>query len=81
MTRLLFWVVLAGLAVWWLRRLSSGPGVPGDPPKPPRALPPAHMVACVRCGLHVVDADAVVDDQGRTYCSEAHRTQGPEGAS
>lgn len=82
MTRVLFWIVLAVLAVWWLRRLTSGPRVPADPPpQPPAALPPSHMVACARCGLHVVADDAVADEQGRPYCSDSHRTQGPEGAS
>jgi uncharacterized protein len=39
----------------------------GDSP-----LPPAEMVACAHCGVHVPALDAVAGNQG-IYCSAAHR--------
>jgi uncharacterized protein len=34
--------------------------------------PPADMVSCAHCGLHVPAQDAVAGKQG-SYCSAAHR--------
>lgn len=45
--------------------------------KPPPAAPRIEgMVACTHCGLNLPRSEAVFDD-GRPYCSEAHRLAGP----
>ena len=38
---------------------------------------PDVMVRCDHCGVHLPAADAVTDDVGRTFCSDAHRLAGP----
>ena len=52
------------------------------PPSNPGAgcsgkTPTATMVACARCGLNLPQSDAVLDDQGRSYCGQEHRDVGP----
>jgi uncharacterized protein len=83
MSRLLGWLVLA-LAAWWLiKRLrgdggsaggtgaSTGRGTPGP------SAEPQTMVRCAHCGVHLPQADALLDDAQRSYCSAAHRGAGP----
>jgi uncharacterized protein len=69
---LVFAVVV--VAFWFWRQ---GRGVERDAqaPAPRRAKPlpaPTTMVACLQCGTHLPDTEAV---QGRlgTYCGEEHR--------
>lgn len=38
---------------------------------------PATMLACVHCGVHLPQAEAVRDGADRAYCSDAHRLAGP----
>lgn len=38
---------------------------------------PATMLACVHCGVHLPQVEAVRDGAGRAYCSDAHRLAGP----
>ena len=61
------------VALVWLarggRRRASGGGVAA----PPAALKDA-MVACVQCGLHLPNGDAL-PGRGGLFCSEAHRAQ------
>ena len=38
---------------------------------------PQAMLACVHCGVHLPQAEAVQDAAGRPFCSEAHRLAGP----
>lgn len=56
----------------------SAPEKASADPKPgePKALP-ANIIACVHCGLHLPQAEAQVDAQGRFFCTEAHRLAGP----
>ena len=70
MARVVFWILLAGLAVWWLRRLTQERRAP--PPEPPAALP-REMVACALCQVHLPAEEAVRGGLGRLYCCEAHR--------
>ena len=46
----------------------AGPGSPAP------AMP---MLACAHCGVHLPQAEAVVDAGGRPFCGEAHRLAGP----
>ncbi len=75
-------VVLAVLA--WLRRPSSKAGQASEvpPEAPPKAPSDTGAIAdpmlpCAHCGLHVPAAETVQDEQGRVYCSAAHRAAGP----
>ena len=79
MGRVLFFVALAAVAVWWLfgrkprrpldgqRTQSRGGG---------RAAVD-DMVACAHCGVHLPRPDAMFDADGRVFCSDAHRLAGP----
>ncbi|GIX23070.1 MAG: hypothetical protein KatS3mg122_0301 [Caldimonas sp.] len=42
----------------------------------PRARPQT-MVDCAHCGLHLPRDEAITGDDGRHYCSAAHRLAGP----
>ena len=57
---LLIWLVLGGL-----RRRSQPPGA--DRP------PPAEMVRCAHCGLHLPGSEVLTDAQGQPYCCPEHR--------
>jgi uncharacterized protein len=37
------------------------------------------MLACARCGMHVPQAEALIDSAGRPYCGVPHRDAGPGG--
>lgn len=71
-------VVLVALAVAWLllgRRRGTEvrkPEAPVEKTKKPQA-----MLACAHCGVHLPQADAIADAEGRPFCSEAHRLAGP----
>ncbi len=74
-------LAVVGLALWWLKR-RGGDARPKPPPPPrqqsaAREPAPATMVACVHCGVHLPQADALLDASGRPYCGEAHRGAGP----
>lgn len=88
MWRLLLIVAVVLAVMAWLRRPSSKSGQaaetppespPEAPPKAPSATPATvdPMLPCAHCGLHVPAAEAVQDEQGRAYCSAAHRAAGP----
>ncbi|MEP6505470.1 MAG: PP0621 family protein [Betaproteobacteria bacterium] len=76
--RLLFWVLLAFVAWWLLRPRRKAPPAASTPPAPP-PVPVEAMVDCARCGLHLPASEALLDAQGRGYCSSAHREAGPHG--
>lgn len=77
MGRLLFFVVLGAVVVWWLfgrtRRIApkdgtgAGRGAAGGAEE---------MVACAHCGVHLPRTDAVSDDRN-LYCGDEHRRLGP----
>lgn len=76
MGRLILFVVLVGVVVWMLTtRSRRPPGSPRAGRRPPAE--PTAMRECAHCGLHLPQAEALSDDQGRPYCSEAHRRAGP----
>jgi uncharacterized protein len=89
MTKLFILLAVVGLAIWWLRRGRGGDERPPKTPKTPKgpkagkgtrhdAPPePTPMLACAHCGVHLPQADAVLDSAGRPYCGEAHRLAGP----
>jgi len=71
-------VVLVAL-LWLLKgRARDEPrGGPGAARGTKRS-PPASMVACAHCGVHLPQPEAILDPAGRPYCSEAHRLAGPQ---
>ena len=78
MKYLLLLVVIA-IGFWLLGKRLRGPDRP--PPgsgtaKKRASQPPAAMVACAHCGLHLPAADAVREG-AHLYCGEAHRLLGP----
>ena len=85
MKYLLLLGVLVVAWAWWVvgrrREDRSGPGVGGasgaSRRRGPRDAKPATMLACVQCGVHLPQSEALFDPSGRPYCSEAHRLAGP----
>jgi uncharacterized protein len=80
-SRVLWWLVIGLAAYWLVKRLSgertSGAGPDGRPPVTAPPATPLTMLRCAHCGLHMPQADAVLDDARRSYCSPAHRSAGP----
>jgi uncharacterized protein len=67
---LVFAVVLVAFWFWRQGRQVDNEKPPSAPPKP---LPlPTAMVACLQCGTHLPETEAVRGQQG-AYCSEEHR--------
>jgi uncharacterized protein len=69
------------LAVVWLVR-GGRRAVPGDNAAPPSSPPPEgaapseEMVACLHCGVHLPQGEAVSGAAG-WYCGAAHRDMHP----
>ena len=55
------------------------PAAPGSPKAATKTAQPEPqaMLACVHCGVHLPQAEAMKDAAGRPFCSEAHRLAGP----
>jgi uncharacterized protein len=71
-------LLLLAAVAWVLWRLGLWRGRPRPPvAQRPAPAPPANMIACSHCGLHLPEADAVSGAEGRRFCSEAHRLAGP----
>lgn len=83
---MLKFLLLAVLVLWllyspWVRQLLRGK--PASKPHRPEGQPdpgsgrPAAMVPCAHCGLHLPASEAIVNEAGQPFCSEAHRRAGP----
>lgn len=70
-------LLLIGIAavLWWLWRSRARSVDAGPPP----AAPPQSMIQCAHCGVYLPASESVGDEQHR-YCSEAHRSSGPQQA-
>ena len=66
----LLWLLI-GLFIWWAWRRST----PTSPRQqtPATSSAPQDMVACLHCGVHLPQGDAVAGTLG-PYCSVAHRS-------
>lgn len=64
-------VVMVAVWIWRNNRLSDG-----QPPPPRRTAlrKPMPMVACLGCGTHLPEGEAVKGPRG-AYCSDEHRRQ------
>lgn len=67
-------VVVIGLFALLGRSRRAPPPAQGMPAASP---PPAAMLSCAHCGLHLPRDETVSDAAGRVYCGEAHRLAGP----
>lgn len=65
------------LVVLWAMRRASLPRPPAPPPRRPSPPQLESMVRCSHCGLHLPRSEAVLDEQGRVFCSAQHRIAGP----
>lgn len=71
MFRLLFWIALIAIAVWFWRRTNKAAAKTQRHPERAQV-----MVRCARCDLHVLQDEALERD-GNWYCSADHQQQGP----
>lgn len=87
MMKYLILLAVVGLAIWWLRRGRAADEQPrraarkagdkgGEKATPSSAAQPTPMLACAHCGVHLPQAEAVLDATGRPFCGEAHRLAG-----
>ncbi len=75
-------LLVIGVVVWLTigrrRRPDAGKSdTKTEPSQPPAKSSPQAMLACVHCGVHLPQAEALPDAAGRPFCSEAHRLAGP----
>jgi uncharacterized protein len=68
-------VVVVG--AWLLLGRRRGERPPPAGPRQARTGKPQAMLACAHCGVHLPQAEALMDAGGRPFCSEAHRLAGP----
>ncbi|MDR1647165.1 MAG: hypothetical protein LBR88_03905 [Zoogloeaceae bacterium] len=76
--KFLFWFLVVWLVWrWWrsVRRLGARRAAARDA-QASGGVAPDWMVPCAHCGLHVPQAEMLMDDAGLAYCSEAHRRLG-----
>lgn len=71
MFRLLFWIALIGLLIWYWKRFKNRAH---KAPVRQEAEAPLSMVRCAQCQLHLPQQQAIKAG-GHWYCCEAHRTQ------
>lgn len=89
---MLKFLLLAALLLWLLyspgvRKLLKGLRDGDTPARPQQAeqrsaaapRQPVAMVPCAHCGVHLPGGDALVNEAGEPYCSEAHRRAGSRG--
>ncbi|MEB0042442.1 MULTISPECIES: PP0621 family protein [unclassified Pseudomonas] len=74
MVRLLLWVILIAVAVYYFKRLGKR-SAPRKSAPPPEGVA-APMVKCDHCGVHL-PRDRALNQQDHWYCSQAHLEQGP----
>lgn len=76
--KFLLLLLVIGVAVWLIiGRRRGPPPTPKTPPRPAEPAEPAAMLACAHCGVHVPQAETVMDAAGRPYCGALHRLAGP----
>ena len=83
MWKVVLLVLVIVLAAWVIgaRRRSLRDGTrSGAAAAPPPGVEPVQMkmLACAHCGVHLPQADALMDAGGRPYCSAAHRLSGTD---
>jgi uncharacterized protein len=68
----LIWLLVILLAIWAFKRSRrvNSDASQGKPPTTPAT--PANMAACLQCGIHLPQDEAVTGEKG-LYCSTEHR--------
>lgn len=69
-------VLMVAFWIWRHNRLGSDKAPP-PAPKPPALRKPTVMVACLACGTHLPQSEAVMGRHG-AYCSPEHRALGED---
>ncbi len=71
MKYLLLLALLVGVFWIWSKRGRDRPDTCESKTSAPL---PEKMVICARCGVYLPEGEALIDNAGRTYCCEAHRS-------
>lgn len=66
-------LVWVAFMIWRARRRDETRATPPPAAAPPAVPAPQAMLRCARCGLHLPAADALPGEDGKVYCSTAHR--------
>lgn len=74
MGRLIVLLLLAVVAIWYLRRVVRR--FEGGERDAPGGTPARDLVSCARCGVHVPRPEAR-EAGGALYCSDEHARLGP----
>lgn len=61
------------VAVFWMWSKRARDRLDIDESKTPAPLP-EKMVVCAHCGVYLPEGEALIDNAGKTYCCEAHRS-------
>ena len=77
---LFFAVVMVAFWVWRNNRLNDGDRTSAQARRKKPSTRPAIMVACLHCGTHLPESEAVRGHQG-SYCCAEHRQQREGSAS
>ena len=89
---MLKFLLLAALLLWLLyspgvrkllRGLRGGDApaqtAQAERPRAADAKRPVSMLPCAHCGVHLPGGDALLNEAGEPFCSEAHRRAGARG--
>ena len=71
-------LLLAGLVLalmWWFGKGRRRQAPPARPATASTHPPP--MIRCAHCGVHLPRPEALDDEAGQAFCSDAHRQLGP----
>jgi uncharacterized protein len=72
-------VLMVAFWIWRNNRLGNDKPPPPPAQKPPVLRKPTTMVACLECGTHLPQSEAVMGRDG-AYCSPEHRALGEDRA-
>jgi len=73
MGKLLFWIIVLGVAWLVLRYLvMRGRSVASTEPAARAQVPAEAMLQCAWCGVHMPASEAVSAADGRVYCGREH---------
>jgi uncharacterized protein len=68
----LIWLLVIVLAIWAFKRNRRVHSDASQAKPPTTPVTPANMAACLQCGIHLPQDEAVTGEKG-LYCSTEHR--------